>query len=282
MNNSKLCRALIGFALLSSLSLAGCSSETASNNPAEFGHVHGIVDLGDGQMLLGTHTGIYSINSAGEVSGPVGGNDFDAMGITGNNLVQYASGHPGPNTPSSFGSPSLGIVSSIDSGKTWAPVSFSGVEDFHVLTASSDKSIFGIGSSSSALRSSMDGGITWVDKPAIGAVDLVTTSNGSLFAATEIGLQLSQDQGSTFSLVKDAPMLYNIAASQNDGLIGVDVNGILWRLENKLWKQFGTVSGSVEALLETSAGAVVLVDDRGVVLIEGEQVKVIHATSMNH
>jgi len=176
----------------------------------------------------------------------------------------------------------LGIVRSIDSGKTWAPVAFNGVEDFHVLTASSDKSIFGIGSSSSALRSSMDGGITWVDKPAIGAVDLVTTSNGSLFAATEIGLQLSQDQGSTFSLVKDAPMLYNIAASQNDGLIGVDVNGILWRLENKLWKQFGTVSGSVEALLETSAGAVVLVDDRGVVLIEGEQVKVIHATSMNH
>lgn len=282
MNNSKPARVLIGLTLLASLSLSGCSSEPASNNRVEFGHVHGIVDLGDGQMLLGTHTGIYAINSAGEVSGPVGGNDFDAMGITGNNLVQYASGHPGPNTPASFGSPSLGIVSSIDSGKTWAPVAFNGSEDFHVLTASSDKSIFGFGSSSPALRSSMDGGITWVDKPEIEAVDLVATSQGSLFAATQIGLQLSQDQGSTFSLVKDAPMLYNIAASKNDGLIGVDVTGTLWRLENELWQQFGKVSGNVEALLETAAGAVVLVDDRGVVLIEGDQVKVIHSTSMNH
>jgi hypothetical protein len=82
--------------------------------------------------------------------------------------------------------------------------------------------------------------------------------------------------------VKDSPTLYNIAASQNDGLIGVDVNGILWRLENKSWQQFGSVSGTVEALIETSTGSVVLVDDRGVVSIDGDQVKVIHSTSAPH
>jgi hypothetical protein len=282
MNISKPSRVLLSLTLLASLFLAGCSSPTDSNAPVEFGHVHGIVDLGGGKMLLGTHTGIYSITSAGEVSGPIGGNDFDAMGITGNNLVQYASGHPGPNTSAELGSPSLGIVRSVDLGKTWTPVAFNGVEDFHVLTASSSKTIFGIGSSSSDLRISLDGGMTWTAGPAVEAVDLAVTSKGSLFAATQTGLQLSQDQGSTFSLLKNSPTLYNIAASQSDGIIGVDVTGILWRLENKSWQKFGSVSGTVEALIETSTGSVVLVDDRGVVSIDGDQVEVIHSTSMNH
>jgi hypothetical protein len=124
--------------------------------------------------------------------------------------------------------------------------------------------------------------MTWTAGPAVEAVDLAVTSKGSLFAATQTGLQLSQDQGSTFSLLKDSPTLYIIAASQSDGIIGVDVTGILWRLENKSWQKFGSVSGTVEALIETSTGSVVLVDDRGVVSIDGDQVEVIHSTSMNH
>ena len=244
--------------------------------------MHGIVDLGDGEMLLGTHTGIYSITLEGEVTGPVGGNDFDAMGISGNELVQFASGHPGPLTPSQLGSPNLGIVKSVDSGTTWTPVAFSGVEDFHVLTAGQSQAVYGIGSSSPALRISQDGGTTWVDGLAIAAADLAVTSQGALFAATPTGLQVSQNQGSTFSQVKDAPTLYSIATGQNNGLIGVDLNGVLWRLANQEWQRFGEVSGTVEALLETSDGQVVLVDNRGVVLIQGEQATVIHKTSMSH
>ena len=244
--------------------------------------MHGIVDLGDGKMLLGTHNGIYSMTTAGNVTGPVGGNDFDAMGITGNKVVQYSSGHPGPKTPAEFGSPSLGILRSVDAGKSWAPVAFNGTEDFHVLTAISSKAMYGIGSSSAALRRSLDDGMTWSDGPAIEAVDFAFTSSGSLFAATSTGLQVSQDQGATFNPAKGAPTLYSIASAQNDGLIGVDVNDVLWRLDKKEWKKFGAASGTVEALIETSAGAVVLVDDRGVVLIQGDQVKVIYSTSMAH
>jgi hypothetical protein len=241
--------------------------------------VHGIIDLGDGKMLLGTHTGIYSITVEGEVSGPIGGNDFDAMGITGNKLVQFASGHPGSRTPIELGAPNLGIVKSVDSGETWTPVAFNGVEDFHVLTASSRQELFGFGSSSSALRISKDGGNTWSDGSPIAAADLAVTSQGALFAATATGLQVSQYLGSTFGPVTDAPMLYTMSATPNDGLIGVDVNGVLWRLDNEIWQQCGTTSGTVEALLETSDGDVVLVDNRGVVLITGEQVKVIHSIS---
>lgn len=273
---------LLSLAVLISVLLAGCTSSPTSDAPMGFGHVHGIVDAGGGKMLLGTHTGVYSITRSGEVSGPIGGNDFDAMGITGNDLIQYSSGHPGPATPLEFGSPNLGVIRSTDSGETWSPVAFNGAEDFHVLTTNANNQIYGIGSSSPTLRKSMDGGTTWLEGPAIDAVSLVATSAGSLFAATPTGLQLSQDQGSTFSSVKDAPTFYNIAAGQNDGLIGVDVNGILWRQQNNGWQQFGAASGPVVALLETSTGDVVLVDNRGVVLISGDKVDVIHSLSMNH
>jgi hypothetical protein len=282
MNMSNPSRAALSLTLLGTLVLAGCASPSTLNAPVEFGHVHGIVDLGGGKVLLGTHTGIYSLTSSGDVMGPIGGNDFDAMGLTGNNRVQYSSGHPGPSTPAELGSPSLGVVRSVDSGETWDSVAFSGVEDFHVLTSSESGTIFGIGSSSSVIRISTDGGVTWTDGLAVEAVDLAVTPNGSLFAATTTGLQLSDNQGSSFSPVENAPLLYHIAAGQNDGLIGVDVNGILWRLENTTWQEFGNVSGMVEALVETSTGDVVLVDNRGVVLIKGEQVTVIHSTSMSH
>jgi hypothetical protein len=273
---------LVSLAVLASVLLAGCTSPPDSDAPVEFGHVHGIVEVGGGKMLLGTHTGIYSITRSGEVSGPIGGNDFDAMGITGNELVQYSSGHPGPTTPADFGSPNLGLIRSTDSGETWNPVAFGGVEDFHVLTTNANNAIYGISSSSPTLRRSMDGGMTWLDGPVLEAVSLVAASAGFVFAATPTGLQLSQDQGSTFLPVKDAPTFYNIALGQNDGLIGADVNGILWRQEEKKWQQFGTTSGRVVALLETSAGDVVLVDNRGVVLISADTVNVIHSLSMNH
>lgn len=268
--------------LLASLTLGGCVSPTEIETPVQFGHVHGIVDLGDGEMLLGTHTGIFSITRAGEVSGPIGGNDFDAMGITGNKLVQYSSGHPGQNTPKNLGFPNLGIIRSVDSGQSWIPVAFNGVEDFHLLTIGLHNEIYGIGSSSPALRKSLDGGTTWTEGPVIEAASLVITSEGLLFAATPSGLQLSDDQGSTFRHVSDAPMLYHIASGQNGALVGADVNGKLWRHERSQWQQFGIASGQVVALVETLNGEVVLVDDRGVVVVNGDQVDVIHKMSMSH
>lgn len=282
MTTSKFSRVLLSLTILASVSLGGCASTPAAEVPVEFGHVHGIVDLGGGEMLLGTHTGIYAITLAGEISGPVGGNDFDAMGIAGNSQVQYSSGHPGPNTPPEFGSPNLGIIRSTDFGVTWTPIAFNGVEDFHVLTTTANNEIFGIGSSSLALRKSLDGGVTWTEGPVIEAASLAVTSMGSLFAATPSGLQVSLDQGTSFSTVTGAPTLYYLAAGQNGGLIGVDVDGTLWRQDDTQWQRFGAASGPVVALVETYTGDVVLVDDRGVVLLSDDRVDVIHEMSMNH
>ena len=272
---------LVALAIFSLL-LSGCAVSTGQNQEMAFGHVHGIVDLGSGKMLMGTHTGIYSLNSSGEIAGPIGGNDFDAMGITGNSRVQYASGHPGPNTPSELGSPNLGVVQSVNAGKAWSPVAFTGLEDFHVLTVGIKNEIYGLGSSSTFLRVSLDGGNTWANGAPIEAVDLAVTPSGSLFAATPEGVKVSQDNGLSFKVLAGSPALYNLAPSPNGELIGVDVKGTLWRLANSSWEKFGTVNGTVEALLETESGEVVLVDDRGLVMIKGKESKVIYSTSGAH
>jgi hypothetical protein len=267
---------LASLSLLSVLFLSACSPPNPTSPAVNFGHVHGIVDLGGGDILLGTHSGIYTINEEGDVAGPIGGNDFDAMGISGDEKTLYASGHPGPNTDAQLGTPNLGIIRSDDEGENWSPVSFTGAEDFHVLTVGPNNSLYGIGSGSLALRVSLNGGQTWQNKSKIEAVDLAATSDGALFAATPEGLLVSEDKGTSFTPIKGAPLLYTISSMPEDGLIGVDVNGVLWKMSDQKWQQFGSSHGTVQALLELESGAVALVDERGVVLLKDSKAEVLY------
>ena len=199
---------------------------TAISAPAPdtgLGHVHGIVDLGGSTVLLGTHIGLYTLTDTDDISGPLGGADFDAMGLTADGDVLYASGHPGPNTPAELGEHNLGLIRSTDAGTTW------------------------------------------IDGAELPAADLTVTTDGTLYAATRHGLQESRDAGATFDLVADAPPLYLVEADSTGGLVGVDTDGTLWRLTGTgSWDSVGAATGTVQAL-GNADGAVVLVDDRGVV-----------------
>jgi len=257
------------------LLLTGCTSTpTAISAPAPdtgLGHVHGIVDLGGSTVLLGTHIGLYTLTDTGDLSGPLGGADFDAMGLTADGDVLYASGHPGPNTPAELGEHNLGLIRSTDAGTTWEPVAFTGQEDFHVLTASGAGAIYGIGSSSSTVRTSPDGGATWIDGAELPAADLAVAADGILYAATQQGVQESRDAGATFTAVPDAPLLYMLEADPGGGVAGVDTEGSLWRLIDGSWTRLGTTTGTVQALGATADGAIVLLDDRGIVWIRGTE-----------
>ena len=157
---------------------------------------------------------------------------------------------------------------------TWEPVAFTGQEDFHVLTATAE-AIYGIGSSSITVRTSPDGGTTWVDGANLPAVDLAATLDGALYAATQDGVQESRDAGATFAPVPDAPLLYLLESDPAGGLVGVDTDGALWRLNGAGWERSGTASGTVQALGTTADGAIVLVDDRGVVWMRGTEATVV-------
>lgn len=261
----------VGASLAGVLLLAGCAqaTETTQATPDPFVHVHGLaVEPGSDEILVATHNGIYLVTDTGDVAGPLGGYDFDAMGFSITDDAWFASGHPGPNTPAEFGSPNLGILRSEDRGQTWDPITFTGVEDFHVLDADPSGALYGIGSSSFAVRASTDRGATWVDRAEVRAADLAA-STGRIFAATEGGVQVSTDDGATFEQLADAPLLYSLTALPDGTLLGVGTDSMLWRsLPDGLWEVIEPVQGMVQALTTADSGSIILVDDRGIVRID--------------
>lgn len=262
--------------------LTGCSTggETPEASAREaFAHVHGLAfDPHDDQLTVATHEGIYKLDGdAFTVSGPIGDLDIDAMGFTLVNGTAYASGHPGPNTPESFGSPHLGLIRSTDQGKTWSTLSLAGDVDFHALAVDryNPEIIYGLSSSDATVYRSDDGGNSWEKGAELMARDLAapTGSSGAVFATTDAGLARSSDGGATFQLVPDAPALFLITndGSQDGRLVGVDTEGNLWRqsVGDGAWTPEGAVEGVPQAMtVEPGTTRLVVADDRGIVLTE--------------
>lgn len=265
--------------------LVACASApapTSSTKPVDpFGHVHALVAQG-AETLVATHTGVYLLDEKGAVTGPLGGFDFDAMGFTATADSWFASGHPGPATPPELGAPNLGVISSDDEGDSWASTAFTGIEDFHILTADANGTLYGIGSSSPALRTSRDGGVTWTDGAVLGNVADVAVSAGTVYAATESGLLRSADGGETFAPVADAPLLYSLETFGGRDLVAVSSDGVLWRLTAAGgWEGIGNASGRVQAISGAAEGAVLLADDRGIVRIapDSDQPTILHPSA---
>lgn len=258
--------------------LAGCApGEPPAGAPPVIEHVHGIAEApGSDDLLLATHDGVFTVAPDGALAGPVGGHAFDAMGFTVDGATLFASGHPGPTTPASLGEGNLGIIRSDDLGASWTPVAFTGVEDFHVLTAGPDGTLYGIGSSGPELLTSEDEGVTWSRGEPLDAVDLVVTETGA-YAATEAGLLQDAGDGAGFEPVPGAPLVYSLDARGDGALVGVDVDGTVWEtVADGSWTPVGAAEGPVEALSAVGTDRVVLVDTRGVVEIapEGDTVLV--------
>ena len=58
-----------------------------------------------------------------------------------------------------------------------------------------------------------------------------------VWATTPQGLQHSSDRGSTFEVLADAPLLWQVAAGPDGSLWGVDVDGLAWRsVDGDTWE----------------------------------------------
>jgi hypothetical protein len=206
-------------------------------------HAHGLVVSRDGSLLVGTHTGIMTVNLDGTAS-RVGTVDDDLMGMTGvpgtGRLV--SSGHPGAS--SDMPNP-LGLMSSADGGRSWTPMSLAGQVDFHALATDGDL-IAGF-DGVQGIRLSRDGGRTWTRGAALAAAALAMTP-GSVWATTEQGLQRSTDGGRSFSVVSDAPLLRLLASASDDSLWGVDLDGFAWRSKDGVSWQRRAAVGQVDAI----------------------------------
>jgi hypothetical protein len=211
--------------LAATLALSGCSqgtpaepsSPTAAGLPSE--HVHGVSrDPGSGKVNLATHQGLFVLQSdaSWQQVGPV----VDLMGfaVSGPGTF-YASGHPaaGVDLPAP-----VGLMKSIDAGRTWTVQSRGGQSDFHALTVSSA----GVMGFDGTLRATKDGK-TWADGALSGEPSsLAAAPDGSqVLATTKEGLLSSTDEGQTWVPLATAPELFLTAWADSKTVIGVTTKG---------------------------------------------------------
>lgn len=262
------------------LVLTGCVAvrQPASDAapPPTIEHIHAIgADARGEGFLLATHRGVFTLTPDGTLYGPVGGHDFDAMGFVVRDGVLFASGHPGPRTSPALGAPNLGLIRSDDVAGTWTPISLTGSVDFHALAAGADGILYGLASDGVEVLISEDDGVTWVAGATLSAVDLAAVGD-DLYATGEEGLSVSTDRGRTFAPLADAPSLYVLDGAPDGTLAGVGVDGALWVKEaNAAWMRKGALDGVVSAFTALGGDRFILVDDRGVVTIAGDEQNVL-------
>lgn len=206
----------------------------------------------------------------GQPIGPVGGYDFDVMGLTTSGVQSFASGHPGPTTSDSFDGPNLGLLASPDYGESWEVVSLAGETDFHDLSASASDPYRIYGLEGDSLQRSDNGGSSWVELGTLEARDIQAMADNAdvIYATTADGLKVSTDSGASFSLALDAPRLLLIAEGASEQrLIGIDVDGLVWsRISpSEGWVSSGNVEGVPQAIkVMPASGRIIVADDRGI------------------
>lgn len=226
-------------------------------------HIHKLVPSDDGQSLLvGTHNGLFTVDLAsGDVEGPVGEHVIDLMGLTRTDDGLLASGHPGASGPQHLQGPNLGLIQSSDAGATWEAVSLEGVADFHALTYDSAAGAV-VGAHAGQILISDDMGASWREGAAADPYDLLATSD-QLLMTSFAGLGVSTDAGESFQPVEGAPPLVLLAEAE-DTVIGVDLDGTLWRSDlGTQWTAEGTTPEQIHALTLLPGGEVIVATESG-------------------
>lgn len=246
-------------------------------------HVHGIGPGAGGvdSLTLATHNGLWAVDLASGKATRLGGSQDDFMGysaVPGSPGTAFASGHPATGG-------NLGIISTEDGGRTWAPVSdgLDGPVDFHNMEVSrADPTvIYGIGHDGRVQRS-RDGGQTWEasGQAPEKLIDIATAPDdvALLYAATEAGLFLSPDHGVTWTAMIEGVPVSTVdsgadgvvrAVDLEQGLITVGTGGEITRVSGDLPDGYllllTTTSGEPLRLAALSAkGSLVVSDDGGI------------------
>jgi hypothetical protein len=177
---------------------AVAETTTGALAPADAGpvHVHGLgYDTSSGTLFLATHTGLFELAADAPVATRVGDLRQDTMGFSRLPDGRFlGSGHPDARESRS---PHLGLIESIDNGRSWRPVALEGEADFHVLRALG-RYIYGFDSSHERFLVSSDGGRTWAERPvpeslvdvAIDPADpehLLASSGSALYRSADAG-----------------------------------------------------------------------------------------------
>lgn len=236
-------------ALLLTLSACSSGSPTATAPSTAAGslpssHVHGLsVHRETDRVLLATHEGLFDLTKS-----PAAriGDTNDLMGFTAaaDHGVFYASGHPGPG--SDLPNP-MGLIRSVDGGKTWEQLSRQGESDFHALATAKS----GIVAYDGTLQTSPDGK-TWSPATAqfVPAVLAGNPETDTVLATTRDGLQRSTDGGKNWELNAAAPIIQFVAFASGTEVFGVEPDGSVQYSADagRTWSHTGSIKGQVQAI----------------------------------
>ncbi|HEY1157334.1 MAG TPA: exo-alpha-sialidase [Arthrobacter sp.] len=223
---------------------AGASSTQQAGSGLPSAHIHGLTVSGDtSKVLLATHDGLFDVTK--QPATKIGGTN-DLMGFTAGKDpgVFYASGHPGEG--SNLPNP-LGLIKSVDGGKTWEQLSRQGVSDFHALTTTKS----GIVAFDGTLWTSPDGK-AWKNTAADFSPAFLAghPDSDTVLATTPKGVQRSTDGGATWTLVKSSPVIMFAAFADPDEAAGVEPDGTVHLSTDggATWVKKGRIDGQVMSI----------------------------------
>lgn len=243
--------------------LAGCSA-TTSEPPIVVSHMHAVdIDDESGDIYLATHEGI--LRATTESVERLGAWRGDVMGLARLNDTVYLSGHPAPDSDAPT---NIGVYTTDRSGAEFASLALEGDVDFHSMTvgtkADGSTVLAGVDSVTGRVMVSRDGGVTWSAGAALAARSVSWDTDAErLFATTEQGLQVSIDDGATFTRVDSAPVLLLISAASTgtptDGLLmGLNLDGrVHLSVDGETWTPAGLAPPGTEAIAVGSRGTLV-------------------------
>ncbi len=252
--------------------LAGCGSSDTSTAktsaaslslPADAGHVHGIVRSPKGDLLIGTHAGVFTPGADGSLTRI--GDAADYMGLAflpGGTLL--SSGHPAPDSDEPN---PLGLRQSRDDGTTWTTVTQIPRDDYHVIETGGGR-IYAVGSNGAIYAGGAPTTMVAIGDAPPGLIDLAVEPGrgSSLLASTQSGLRRSRDGGRTWTPVGDGVGLLSWVRSDAVFLIDADGAVSMSADDGASWSARGTIGAPPAALLATSASELVAADHSGRIL----------------
>ena len=212
-------------------------------------HAHGLgVDPADGALFIATHTGLFRSPEGQDKAKRVGESFQDTMGFTVSGPGRFlGSGHPDARSKKR---PMLGLIESVDGGKSWNPVVLEGQADFHVLRTAGQRVIGYDAIGNRLLRMSSSRKPTKLSKPRGTVIDLVIDPRDvrHYVAATDSGLYESRDAGRRWTRL-DRRRVGLLAYLRSGALTLVRGDGVVERLTPRDgWRQMGQLQGRPGAL----------------------------------
>ena len=235
-------------------------------------HVHGL-GVVEGEVLIATHTGMWSAGPGERRAVRRGESRQDVMGFTAQSSERVlGSGHPDLRQG---GPPHVGLIESADLGATWRTVSLRGEVDFHALTASGD-AVYGFDGLSGRLLASGDGGKRWSPRRTPGALISIAAD-----PEDERHVAALVEDGSVW-LSRDGARSWRRAPKQRPGLLAWTRDGRLYSVAGDgriyatdddavSWERLATVQAQPAAVATDDRGELYIAAGEGTILRTSNQ-----------